>query len=81
MVVDHQLVCTNLGKTIFLALSFLVVLPVGLRPHVLSPGQFDMLTGVSVIQLLAGPSCWGDFMGVAFAVSRRHTLTANALMR
>lgn len=68
--------CALLGKIISPTPSstqFPVVLYVGQRPHGLYPIHFSMaLFGVILVQLTFGRSCWPDFMGVAFDVTRRH---------
>lgn len=50
-----------------------------LRPHEIFPFLASLSTGTIPVQVMFKQSSSWDFMGIAFAVSKRHSFTANSL--
>lgn len=65
MALDNHLVCSSLGRVISPARS-LPQLTTVVNGEALGflPVPFGMFTGVLLVQLTFGRSCWQDFMGI-----------------
>lgn len=84
LVLDNQLVCSSMGKTISATLSIpylSIVLCIRLRSHELSPFHVSMSTGFVLVKFMFRQPCLGDLMVIVCStlIFRRHNFTVNFL--
>jgi hypothetical protein len=80
LVLESQLVCSSLGKAIFLTPripQLLVILCIKLKPHGLFPVNFGICIVIDLVQIMVRLICLWDFMDVAPGITRKRSLIRN----